>query len=128
MNEQQDNQRLVFVVHKHQATTLHEDFRLEIGGVMCTSAIPKGPTLNPYLKRLAMPSNAGTLHLRLKQEGMWGSILVSLAFLLQDEARHCQHLEVLRYPLSRSLSHFSPRRDNCPVHQDRSTIRGLTPL
>ena len=58
MSERPENQCLVCVVHKHQATTLHYDFRLEIGGVMRTSAIPKGPTLNSYLKRLAMPSNA----------------------------------------------------------------------
>jgi bifunctional non-homologous end joining protein LigD len=47
MSEQPENQRLFFVVHKLQATTLHDDFRLEIGGVMRTSAIPRVPTLDP---------------------------------------------------------------------------------
>lgn len=46
--------KLKFVIHKHDATNLHFDFRLEIGGTMPSWAIPKGPTLDPKLKRLAM--------------------------------------------------------------------------
>lgn len=88
--------KLVFVVHKHDATSLHFDFRLQIGDVMPSWAIPKGPTLDPKIKRLAMETTDHDLSYRtfegILPEGSYGAGPV----MIWDEGEYLPEKEIAK--------------------------------
>jgi bifunctional non-homologous end joining protein LigD len=87
-------QQLLFVIHKHAATRLHYDFRLQIGKVMPSWAIPKGPTLDNTMKRLAMATTDHSMEYRnfegVLEEGSYGAGPV----MIWDEGYYLPEIEV----------------------------------
>lgn len=91
-----DSHGLAFVVHKHRATQLHYDFRLEIGGVMPSWSIPKGPTLDNTVKRLAMPTDDHDLEYRKFEGGNPERDPDGRAVMIWDEGTYVPEIEIAK--------------------------------
>lgn len=89
-----DPQKLYFVIQKHQATALHYDFRLEVDKVMPSWAVPRGPSLDSTVKRLAMKTEDHPMDYRhfegLIPKGEYGGGAV----IVWDEGTYIPEVEI----------------------------------
>lgn len=129
--------RRIFVVQLHHASHQHYDFRLELDGVLKSWAVPKGPSFDPAVKRLAMEvedhplsyatfegdipkGNYGAGHVDVFDHGTWEPIGSAHAGLAKGDLKFVLHGDVLRgsWVLVRTRRQGSKQQWLLIKHQD----------